>query len=160
MASPCSPHPPCCPDVPSYCNPVPIIPVCTNPEYCEDVYTDKCIMHKGNYLPNLDVSEGARLDTILAKVDAKFSIVTTLRGSAALAFPGTSAGHSSELTISVPGALTGDIVQVGYTNASFLANSLFTARVSMADTVSVTYHNYSSGTLTPASGVFNVLILR
>ncbi len=47
----------------------PLIPVCDDPEYCEDIYTDKCIVHNGDYLPNIDASDGDRLNDILLKID-------------------------------------------------------------------------------------------
>lgn len=81
-----------------------------------------------------------------------------LTGSAALDFGSTAAQSSSELTITVTGAVAGKPVFLGIPTASVNANTTYTARVSAADTVSVTFINFSSGSVNPASGTFTVLV--
>ncbi|GGH18668.1 sialidase family protein [Mucilaginibacter phyllosphaerae] len=83
-----------------------------------------------------------------------------LTATATLAFPATAAQTSSELTITVNGAVDGDVVSVGVPNAASNANSCFTARVSAANTVSVKFNNYSSAAITPASATFKVTVFK
>lgn len=93
-------------------------------------------------------------------VTPSIAVLDRLSGSAVLDFPSTSAGTSSELTISVTGAADGDIVMLGVPNASTNPNSCFTARVSAANTVTVRFNNYSNATINPASGTFKVTIFK
>lgn len=79
------------------------------------------------------------------------------RASATLDFPSTSAGTSSDLTISLPGAALGDIIGIGVPNGSTLSNGCFTAWVSASGTVTVRFTNNDTlSALDPASGTFNV----
>jgi hypothetical protein len=80
---------------------------------------------------------------------------------ATLNFPSTLAGASSDLTITVPGAVNGDAVSVGVSNGSTLANGVFTAWVSAANTVTVRFTNTNLLTaLDPASGTFKVFVFK
>ena len=81
-------------------------------------------------------------------------------GSATLDFPSTNAQLSADLTITVTGAADGDVVSIGVPNASVNANTNFTAWVSAANTVTVRFNNYSSGTVDPASGTFKVFVTK
>jgi hypothetical protein len=82
-----------------------------------------------------------------------------LTGSATLNFASTAAGTSSDLTITVTGASDGDPVNVGVPNASTLANGVFTAWVSAANTVTVRFTNTELiNPLDPASGIFKVTV--
>ncbi len=83
-------------------------------------------------------------------------ISSHLSAAAALDFASTAAQSSTDLTITVTGAVDGDTVVLGVPNASITADSCFTAWVSAADTVKVRFNNYSSGALDPASGTFRV----
>jgi hypothetical protein len=76
--------------------------------------------------------------------------------TATLDFGSTAAQSSSELTITLTGALDGDDIIVSPPNGSSNANTCFTARVSAADTVTVKFNNYSAGAVDPASGTFRV----
>lgn len=79
---------------------------------------------------------------------------------ATLDFPNTAAQTSSDLTITVPGAVVGDVVTLGIPNGSVNANSCFTAWVSAANTVTCRFNNYSAGAIDPASGSFRVSVLK
>jgi hypothetical protein len=83
-----------------------------------------------------------------------------LTGSATLDFPSTGALFAADLTITVTGASDGDVVSLGVPNASVNANTCYTAWVSAANTVTVRFNNYSSGTLNPASGTFKVFVTK
>jgi len=80
--------------------------------------------------------------------------------SATLDFPSTSAQSSSDLTITLTGAVDGDLIVLGVPNGSTLANSSFSAWVSSANTVTVRFNNYSSGAQDPASGTFKVRAIK
>ena len=83
-----------------------------------------------------------------------------LTGSATLDFPSTTTLLSADLTITVTGAADGDVVSLGVPNAAVNANTCYTAWVSSANTVTVRFNNYSSGTVNPASGSFKVFVTK
>jgi hypothetical protein len=83
-----------------------------------------------------------------------------LTGSATLNFPSTTTLLSADLTITVTGAADGDVVSLGVPNAAVNANTCYTAWVSAANTVTVRFNNYSSGTVDPASGLFKVFVTK
>lgn len=83
-----------------------------------------------------------------------------LTGSATLNFPSTTTLLSADLTISVTGAADGDVVSLGVPNAAVNANTCYTAWVSAANTVTVRFNNYSSGTVDPASATFKVFVTK
>jgi hypothetical protein len=83
-----------------------------------------------------------------------------LTGSGTLDFPSTGAHSSSDLTITVTGAADGDIVILGVPNASVTNESNYSAWVSAANTVTVRYNHYGSGTNNPASGTFKVYVIK
>ena len=90
----------------------------------------------------------------------RYTLAKTLTSTATLDFASTAANTSSTLTIAVTGATDGDVVSVGVPNASNSANSDFTAYVSAADTVTVKFVNSSTAAIDPASGTFQVAVLR
>jgi hypothetical protein len=90
----------------------------------------------------------------------RYTLAKTLTNTAALDFPSTNTMLSSDLTIAVSNAALGDAVVLGIPNGSVLANSTFTAWVSIAGTVTIRFNNYSAGTLDPASGTFRVSVLK
>lgn len=83
-----------------------------------------------------------------------------LTGSATLNFPSTNTQLSADLTITVTGAADGDVVSLGVPNAAVNANTSYSAWVSAANTVTVRFNNYSSGTVDPASGLFKVFVTK
>jgi hypothetical protein len=83
-----------------------------------------------------------------------------LPGSATLNFPSTNAQLSADLTITVTGAADGDVVSLGVPNAAVNANTSYSAWVSAANTVTVRFNNYSSGTVDPASALFKVFVTK
>jgi hypothetical protein len=83
-----------------------------------------------------------------------------LPGSATLNFPSTLTMLSADLTITVTGAADGDVVSLGVPNAAVNANTSYSAWVSAANTVTVRFNNYSSGTVDPASGLFKVFVTK
>jgi hypothetical protein len=83
-----------------------------------------------------------------------------LTGSATLNFPSTTTSLSADLTITVTGAALSDVVSLGVPNAAVNANTSYSAWVSAANTVTVRFNNYSSGTVDPASGLFKVFVTK
>jgi hypothetical protein len=83
-----------------------------------------------------------------------------LTGSATLNFPSTTTLLSADLTITVTGAALGDVVSLGVPNAAVNANTSYSAWVSAANTVTVRFNNYSSGTVDPASALFKVFVTK
>lgn len=81
-----------------------------------------------------------------------------LTGAAALNFPSTNSGESSDLTITVTGASLGDPVILGVPNGSVLSNSEYSAWVSASNTVTVRFLNTDAGAQDPASGTFKVAV--
>ncbi len=90
----------------------------------------------------------------------RYTLAKTLTNTATLNFGNTAAGSSADLTITVTGAADGDAVSLAVPNAAVLSNSSYTAWVSAADTVTVRFNNYSSGSQDPASGTFRVSIIK
>jgi len=83
---------------------------------------------------------------------------TDIRISATLDFPSTSAQSESALTVSVPGAVLGDVVALGIPNASTTATSVYSAWVSATDTVTVRFSNYGAVSRDPVSGTFTLVV--
>lgn len=87
-------------------------------------------------------------------------IANEIVNTASLNFPSTNAQNSSDLTITLTGAVDGEAVVLGVPNAAVNANSCYTAWVSAANTVTVRFNNYSSGAIDPASATFKVTIIK
>jgi hypothetical protein len=90
----------------------------------------------------------------------RYTVSHGLTGSATLNFPSTNAQLSADLTITVTGAADGDVVSLGVPNAAVNANTSYSAWVSAANTVTVRFNNYSSGTVDPASALFKVFVTK
>jgi hypothetical protein len=87
-------------------------------------------------------------------------VANEIFATASLNFPSTNAQNSSDLTITLTGAVDGDAVVLGVPNAAVNANSCYTAWVSAANTVTVRFNNYSSGAIDPAQATFKVTIIK
>ena len=90
----------------------------------------------------------------------RYTVNHGLTGSATLNFPSTTTLLSADLTITVTGAADGDVVSLGVPNAAVNANTSYSAWVSAANTVTVRFNNYSSGTVDPASALFKVFVTK
>ena len=73
-----------------------------------------------------------------------------------LEFPSVSAQSYSDLTLALPGSITGDSIALGVPTASVAAGIAYTAWVSANDVVTVRAHNYSAGAVNPSNGLFRV----
>ncbi len=92
--------------------------------------------------------------------DTRYILAKTLTATATLDFASTAAQVSTDLTITVTGASTGDAVSLGVPNAAILTNSSFSAWVSASNTVTVRFNNHSSSAKNPASGTFRATIIK
>ena len=93
--------------------------------------------------------------------NANGSISTILKANAVLSFGAVTTQTNADLTITVAGAAVGDPVILGVPAGSVPSGAgSFSAWVSATNTVSVRFVNASAGTLTPASGTFNVTIIK
>ncbi|MBK7883525.1 MAG: hypothetical protein IPJ81_06800 [Chitinophagaceae bacterium] len=90
----------------------------------------------------------------------RYEIARVLTGSASLNFPNTLAQTSSDLTITVTGAVNGDSVSLGVPNGAVNANSCYTAWVSAANTVTVRFSNYSALAINPLGATFKVTVIK
>lgn len=85
-------------------------------------------------------------------------IPTILNANSTLDFPSTSASSSSNLPISVPGAVLGDLVTIGSPVPP--DGCTFTAFVSASDVVTVRLTNSSGVPVDPDSAVFKVRVFK
>ena len=84
----------------------------------------------------------------------------TTVSTATLNFPVTATRTSSDLSFTITGASSGDVVSLGVPNAAVMNNSCYTAWVSAANTVTVRFNNYDNADKDPASAVFKVIIMK
>lgn len=80
--------------------------------------------------------------------------------SADLDFPNTATRTSSDLTITLTGAATGDMVALGVPNVATLANTCYTAWVSADNTVTIRFNNFDNADKNPALGTFKVMVFK
>lgn len=89
----------------------------------------------------------------------RYTMAKTLTSTATLDFPSTNAGSSSTLTITVNGAVDGDVVSLGVpVAASSGINGMFSAYVSAANTVTIKF--LTGTTENPAAGTFRISVLK
>jgi hypothetical protein len=86
-------------------------------------------------------------------------VANILSATATLDFPSISGNDTHTLTITVTGAVAGDIVFLGCP-AGLDAGLIFCASVTAANTVTVRLHNSSGGSIDPASGTFRATVIR
>lgn len=90
----------------------------------------------------------------------RYTLAKTLTTTSTLDFGNTSAQSSSDLTVTLTGAVVGDAVSLGVPMSARSANSSFEAWVSAANTVTVRFNNYSAGSIDPGGGGFRVVVVR
>ncbi|MBU3678015.1 MAG: hypothetical protein FGM32_00220 [Candidatus Kapabacteria bacterium] len=113
-------------------------------------------------LPAVASTNGTQLGEAVASVNSSGTISwrQLTVASATLDFPITATRTSSDLTITVNGAATGDMVVVGVPNAAVLINSCYTGWVSADNTVTVRFNNYDNAEKNPASATFKVTVIK
>jgi hypothetical protein len=87
-------------------------------------------------------------------------VANEIFATATLDFPSTLTQTSSDLTITLTGAVDGDAVVLGVPNAAVNGNSNYFAWVSAANTVTVRFNNYGLLAINPASATFKVTIIK
>lgn len=89
------------------------------------------------------------------------TVSSSLTAQTTLDFPNTTAGNSSELTITVTGATAGSCVAIGIPNASVPAGGCFFGWVSETDTVTIRYCNTDLlVSRNPDSGTFKIIVIQ
>jgi hypothetical protein len=83
-----------------------------------------------------------------------------LTDTATLNFGSIANNSYEDLTVTVTGASTGDVVSFGTPTAAAVAYATFTAWVSATDTVTIRCVNVHSSSIDPASGVFKVKVFK
>jgi hypothetical protein len=83
-----------------------------------------------------------------------------LTGSITHDFADTNEQQSRDVTLTVTGATEGDVVSLGVPNGAVSANTCYTAWVSAANTVTIRFNNYSSGSVNPGNGTFKVFVTK
>jgi hypothetical protein len=103
---------------------------------------------------NVNVSDGIKTSSGTVSLDM-FRTITV-----GTDFPSTSAQSSSDITVTVTGAVAGQPVWLGVPNSAVSANTSYSAWVSAANTVTIRFNNYSSGSVNPSSGSFYVVVIN
>ena len=101
---------------------------------------------------------GSGIFTISSAGTVSFRQAAT--ASAELDFPVTATRTSSDLTITITGAASGDMVALGVPNAATLANTCYTAWVSADNTVTIRFNNFDNADKNPASATFKVMVFK
>ena len=92
----------------------------------------------------------------------RYTLARTLTNTMTYDFPSTAAYGASTVSITVNGAVDGDVVTLGVPSA-IVANStssFYTAYVSAANTVTIKFINGTGLAIDPPSGVFRVSVIR
>lgn len=103
---------------------------------------------------------GGTLTATAINVGTGTTVNKIISSTAALDFPNTLAQTSSDLTLTVTGAATGDVVSIGVPNGSVLADSDFSAWVSAANTITIRFLNAGLIAKDPASGTFRAMVVQ
>jgi hypothetical protein len=90
----------------------------------------------------------------------RHTLAKTLTATGALDFPSTANQTSSDLTITVTGAVAGDVAFVGVPNSAVATGTQYSAWVSTTNQVTVRLLNSSGGLVDPGSATFRVSVLR
>lgn len=126
------------------------------------------------YVPNLNINTvPTNDDTLLSflvrdpttgliksRSYSSIAVGSSLTASTTLNFSSISSLGVQTLTMTVAGAVDGDVVILGIPNGSKTAGLIFTAWVSAADTVSIEAYNSTGSSIDPASGTFKVRVVK
>jgi len=105
---------------------------------------------------DLAITEGGTGASTASAARTNLGFITD---TATLDFPSISSNHSEELTMTVTGAATGDIVMLGAPSA-IESDLTWCGYVSAADTVTVRLHNSSGGSVNPASATWRATVIN
>ncbi|HEX6914403.1 MAG TPA: hypothetical protein VF145_04140 [Chitinophagaceae bacterium] len=91
----------------------------------------------------------------------RYTLAKTLTATATLDFPSTGIFSTSTLTVTVNGAVAGDVVVLGLPSGALPGNEgTYMGYVSAANTVTIAFTNSTWGSINPASGTFRVTVLK
>jgi len=108
----------------------------------------------------LDVDGNTKLAGTV-KVGANGNALTNIfAASATLDFPSTGPNDYSDLTMTVTGAIDGDVCSVGVKNSEVYTHTLYFCWVSANDTVTIRFSNEHSGAHDPASAIYKVSVTQ
>jgi len=117
-------------------------------------------MKKGLISGFLVIAAIALVIMVIANSTPK-SYTPIITATATLDFPSTGPGAASDLTMTLTGAVSGDVVIVGVPSGSVPANGIFFGWVSASNTVSIRYSNPDVlTTYDPSSGSFKATIIK
>jgi|11_taG_2_1085331.scaffolds.fasta_scaffold18295_2 hypothetical protein len=105
---------------------------------------------------DLAITEGGTGASTASAARTNLGFITD---TATLDFPSISSNSSEELTITVTGAATGDVVILGAPSA-IESGLTWCGYVSAADTVTVRLHNSSGGSVDPASATWKATVIN
>jgi hypothetical protein len=105
---------------------------------------------------DLAITEGGTGASTASAARTNLGFITA---TATLDFPSISSNSSEELTITVTGAATGDVVILGAPSA-IESGLTWCGYVSAADTVTVRLHKSSGGSVNPASATWKVTVIN
>jgi hypothetical protein len=89
------------------------------------------------------------------------SITEVMTDTATMDFPSTLPLVGSDLTATITGASTGDIVVLGIPSGSMTTDGIFYGWVSSSNTVTVRFRNLLTvGSVDPSSGSFKVMVIK
>jgi hypothetical protein len=119
-------------------------------------------MKKGLISGFLMIAAIAIVIMVIANSDKiPLAYVPIITATATLNFPSTVGGSSSDLTMTLTGAISGDVVIIGVPSGSIVANGCFTGWVSASDVVTIRYTNNDLVTAyDPSSGTFKATIIK
>lgn len=140
----------------------------TTPDVSVDMgdNTDGLKLPTGTTAQRPSVNNTVRVNSDSLKLETRLNgtwetIASGLRSNKSLSFPSTAASSYSDLTITVTGAVTGDVCSVGVPLAAQVVNTSCTCFVSAADTVTVRFSNNDpSLSAGPSPGTFKVFVIK
>ena len=123
-----------------------------------EVYGTYDHIHESNAGRNIIAQSYRTALQKLRLLPQSLTIGKPLKARASLDFPNTSAQNSADLTIPLIGAALSDAVKLGVPHSAVASNTSYTAWVSAANTITVRFNNYSSGSVNPSAADFEVSI--
>jgi hypothetical protein len=90
----------------------------------------------------------------------RYTLAKMITSTQSLDFAGTNNGSTSDVTVSLPGAVDGEMVVIGPLNDAIYTGSFYTAWVSSADNVTVRFFNNSGSIQDPPARNFRISIIK
>jgi hypothetical protein len=103
---------------------------------------------------------GSTLVSPQIQINGGATITKVLTNTATLDFGNTLAQTDSDLTVTVTGAVDGDVCMVGAPNGSTQTGSIYSCWISATNTATVRFSVYGLTAKDPASGTFRVTVIQ